>query len=141
MGILNKPRNTHMADTMTGVDIFPPRPERDELAASAELDRIEALATMLDSWVAIPGTDVRIGLDPLVGLLPGVGDVIMLVASLYVVDRLSRLGLSRWARLRMIGNVLIDSAIGAIPVLGDIFDVAFKANVANVALARRELGL
>lgn len=126
---------------MSHAEIFPPRPQGDELDVSAELDRLEALANMLDSWVAIPGTDVRIGLDPIVGLVPGVGDAIMLVASLYIVERLSRLGLSRWTRTKMVGNVLIDFLIGTVPVIGDIFDVAFKANVANVALARRSLGL
>ncbi len=107
--------------------------------ADAELDRIEKLVQILDNWFAIPGTNVRIGLDSIVGLIPGVGDAVMLLANIHVVQRLSKLGLPGFVRLRMYGNVLIDVLVGAIPVLGDIFDVAFKSNVRNLALARRHL--
>ena len=125
---------------MSRVDIFPPRRERAGLDTESELVRLESLATMLDSWFVIPGTGIRVGLDPIVGLIPGVGDAIMFIASLYIVDRLSRLGLSTWTKLRMLGNVLVDLLIGSIPILGDIFDVGFKANIRNLALARRALG-
>ena len=125
---------------MSRVDIFPPRRERAELDAESELVRLESLATLLDSWFVIPGTGIRVGLDPIVGLVPGVGDAVMFIASLYIVDRLSRLGLSSWTKLRMLGNVVVDLLIGSIPVLGDIFDVGFKANIRNLALARRALG-
>lgn len=107
----------------------------------AELERIEKLVDMLDNWFAIPGTNVRVGLDSIVGLIPGIGDAVMLLANIHVVERLSALGLPVLVRLRMYANVLIDLAVGAIPVLGDIFDVAFKSNVRNLALARRHLGL
>jgi hypothetical protein len=104
-----------------------------------ELARIERLVETLDTWFAIPGTKIRVGLDSIVGLLPGVGDTVMLLASLHIVERLSRLGLPEMVRLRMYANVLIDFFVGAIPVLGDLFDVAFKANVRNLELARRHL--
>jgi hypothetical protein len=122
-------------------EITPPGRMADVVDIDEELVRIERLVDMLDSWFAIPGTSVRVGLDSIVGLIPGVGDVVMLLASLHVVERLSRLGLPVTVRLRMYANVLIDFAVGAIPVLGDIFDVAFKANVRNLTLARRHLSL
>jgi hypothetical protein len=126
---------------MAHQDIIPPGQMADVVDVDEELARIERLVDMLDSWFAIPGTSVRVGLDSIVGLIPGVGDVVMMIASLHVAERLSRLGLPVTVRLRMYANVLIDFAVGAIPVLGDIFDVAFKANVRNLTLARRHLGL
>ena len=105
----------------------------------AELDRIERIATLLDSEFVIPGTNVRFGLDSLVGLIPGVGDFIGLLASLYVMHLLNRLDLPRWTRMRMAWNVIIDGLAGVVPLVGDIFDVAFRANIKNVDLARRAL--
>lgn len=104
-----------------------------------ELADIERLVNLLDNWFEIPGTKVRVGLDAIVGLVPAVGDIVMLFANLYVVERLSRLGLSGFTRARMFGNVFIDFAVGAIPVLGDFFDIAFRANVRNLEIARRAL--
>jgi len=105
----------------------------------AELARIERVAVLLDSKFIIPGTDVRFGLDSLVGLLPGIGDLIGLLAGFYVIHLLNRLDLPRWTRLRMLWNIAIDTLGGIFPVIGDIFDVAFKANMKNIALARRAL--
>ena len=105
----------------------------------AELERIERIAILFDSQFTIPGTDVRFGLDSLVGLLPGIGDAIGLIASLFIYHQLGRLELPRWTRWRMIWNIAIDALAGIIPVIGDIFDVAFKANVKNIALAKRAL--
>lgn len=104
-----------------------------------ELADIERIVNLLDNWFAIPGTNIRVGLDALIGLVPGLGDIVMLFANLYVVERLSRLGLSGFTRLRMFGNVFIDFALGAIPILGDFFDIAFRANVRNLQIARRAL--
>jgi len=105
----------------------------------AELARIEGIAVLLDSQFVIPGTEVRFGLDSLIGLLPGIGDVIGLLASLFVLHLLNRLELPRWTRWRMVWNIVIDTLAGIVPVIGDIFDVAYKANIKNVALARRAL--
>ena len=121
-------------------EILPPRRAR-ELDIEAELARIERIAYLLDAWIEIPGTSIRVGLDPIVGLLPGVGDALTFFASIYVIDRLSRMGLSPLTRARMVGNVVIDFLVGSVPVLGDLFDVGFKANIRNLELARRELGL
>jgi hypothetical protein len=126
---------------MAHQDIIPPGRVVDVVDVDEELARIERLVEILDTWFAIPGTNVRVGLDSIVGLIPGVGDTVMLLANVHVAERLSRLGLPATVRLRMYGNVLIDLVVGAIPVLGDIFDVAFKSNVRNLALARRHLGL
>jgi len=120
------------------------RPPNDELRTRTtdveeELQRIERLVDLLDSQFALPGTDVRIGLDPIIGLIPGIGDAVMFFASFYVVERLSRLGLSWHVRARMHGNIVIDALVGLIPVLGDVIDVVFKANRRNLALARRAL--
>lgn len=101
-----------------------------------ELLRVERIVDLLDSQFVLPGTDVRIGLDPLIGLIPGIGDAVTFFASFYVVERLSRLGLPWHARTRMYGNIVIDAAIGVIPVLGDVFDVIFRANRRNLAIAR-----
>ncbi len=109
------------------------------LDKDAELARIERFAQLLDSEFTIPGTDVRFGLDSLIGLIPGIGDAIGLIASLYVVHRLKRLDLPRWTRVRMYWNVAIDALAGIFPLVGDIFDVAFKANMKNIDLARRAL--
>jgi|KBSSwiStaDraftv2_1062776.scaffolds.fasta_scaffold718546_3 hypothetical protein len=120
-------------------EILPPRGRR-ELDVEDELARVARLANLLDAWFEIPGTSIRVGLDPLVGLIPGAGDALTFLASIYIVDRLSRLGVSRLTRARMVGNILIDLLVGAIPVLGDIFDVGFRANIRNLELARRDLG-
>lgn len=105
-----------------------------------ELARLEWLADFLDSRFRIPGTDIRFGIDPLIGLVPVAGDAIGAIASLYIVMRLSRLELSHWTKLRMLMNIAVDFFVGSVPVAGDAFDVAFKANKKNVALARRALG-
>lgn len=109
------------------------------LDKDAELARIERFAQLLDSEFVIPGTEVRFGLDSLIGLIPGIGDAIGLIASFYIVHRLKKLDLPRWTRIRMVWNVVIDALAGIFPLVGDIFDVAFKANVKNIDLARRAL--
>jgi len=121
------------------IEILAPRGAR-AVDIGAELDRLQQLANLLDAWFVIPGTSIRIGLDPIVGLIPGAGDFVSFLASVYIVDRLSRLGVSGFTRARMAGNIVIDFLLGSIPILGDFFDVGFRANVRNLELARRELG-
>jgi hypothetical protein len=103
------------------------------------LDHVEAIVTLLDSQFVIPGTDIRFGLDSLVGLVPVVGDFLGLALSAYVYKRLSELGLSRVTRGRMIVNILIDAGVGTVPIAGDVFDVAFRANKRNLELAKKSL--
>ncbi len=101
--------------------------------------RIEALARVMDSIVAIPGTNVRLGFDALLGLVPVVGDVVSQAISSYIIWEARRLGVSRWTMTRMIGNSLLDMTVGAVPVVGDAFDVAFRANLRNLALLKADL--
>jgi hypothetical protein len=93
-----------------------------------------ALARLLDEAVRVPGTGIRVGLDPVLGLVPGLGDVVGGALSGYVVLLAARLGAPKAVLLRMLVNVGIDSLLGAVPVLGDLFDVGWKANTRNLAL-------
>lgn len=109
------------------------RHEREEARASARR-RVAALAVLLDSAFVIPGTSVRVGLDPLVGLIPAAGDAISAAASLYIVYEGWRLGATRGQVGAMLCNVAIDALAGVVPGLGDVVDLAFKANMRNLAI-------
>ena len=98
------------------------------------LEALKGLARLLDSAFSLPGTSARIGLDPILGLLPGLGD---LVSPLFTIGALllaRELGVPKVVQLRMVFNVAIDALIGIVPVVGDLFDVAWKANERNVVL-------
>ena len=101
--------------------------------------RIDALATLLDSAFVIPGTKIRLGLDSLIGLVPGIGDVITTLMALYIVREARALGAPRLVIARMLVNVAVDSGFGVIPVVGDMFDAMFRANRRNIALLRQHL--
>ena len=103
------------------------------------LRRLDALARLMDSAFVIPGTTIRFGLDGLIGLIPGIGDLIASTVSLYLVQEARRLGAPRWLIARMIWNVAVDTFVGSVPVVGDIFDVMFRANLANMSLLRSHL--
>ena len=105
----------------------------------ASLARVDALARLMDSAVAIPGTSIRLGLDAIIGLVPVAGDVISSAVSTYIVWEARRLGVSRWTVARMLANTAVDTVIGAIPVFGDAFDVAFRGNMRNLALLRAHI--
>ncbi|MGK7371156.1 MAG: DUF4112 domain-containing protein [Candidatus Halalkalibacterium sp. M3_1C_030] len=92
------------------------------------------LANLLDSKFRIPGTNIRFGIDPVIGLVPGIGDWIGGLASLYFLVYAVTLKAKASVILRMLWNILIDIIIGAIPVLGEIFDVGWKANLRNADL-------
>lgn len=98
------------------------------------------LARLLDSAVGIPGTRFRLGLDSLLGIVPGLGDVAGAAASGYLVLLGARHGVPRAVLMRMIGNVAVDAVGGSVPVLGDLFDVGWKANTRNLHLLERSLG-
>ena len=100
------------------------------------LSGMESLANWMDSRFTIPGTNIRFGFDALIGLIPGAGDFATLFISGYMVSILARNGASGFVLARMALNVLIDALLGSIPLIGDIFDVAFKANVRNMKLMR-----
>lgn len=100
-------------------------------------DRVERLAWIMDSAIAVPGTDRRIGADGLLGLIPGIGDAASFgVAGLIVVEGV-RLGARGATLVRMLLNVGVDAAMGLVPLIGWLGDFAFKANTRNVMLLRR----
>jgi hypothetical protein len=101
---------------------------------SLTLKRIDKLAYLFDARFEIPGTQVRIGWDGLIGLLPGVGDTLTMLPQLYLVYEAIRLKLGMGTILKMLLNVLIDYLVGSIPVLGDAFDIVFKSNMRNAKL-------
>lgn len=97
------------------------------------------MSRLLDSAFPIPGTSYRFGLDALIGLVPGLGDAVSAVFSGYIILQASRLGAPRSVVTRMIANVAIDTMVGWVPVLGDLFDVAWKSNLKNTALLETHL--
>ena len=106
-------------------------PSREE-----RLARIDALSQLLDTAFVIPGTNIRFGLDALIGLVPGIGDAVTTVMALYIVNEARALGAPRLLIARMLANVALDGLVGAVPLVGDAFDVAFRANRRNMALLR-----
>jgi len=108
-------------------------------ATQQSVERLDALAKLLDSSFFVPGTNIRMGLDGIIGLVPVVGDLISGALSSYIIWEARRLGASRWVLGRMVTNTLIDTTIGAIPLLGDAFDIVFRTNVKNLALLRKHL--
>lgn len=101
---------------------------------SARTRRIRLVATLLDGCLRIPGTKATIGLDPVLGMIPVAGDVISAAASLYIVYEAHKLGADRRTIGAMILNIAIDTSVGFIPAVGDLFDFAFKANTRNLRL-------
>ena len=116
------------------------RAPRSEAQRARSLAEVEGLAWLLDNSIPVPGTGGRrFGIDAIIGIVPGIGDVVSGVLGLLVVWRGSRMGLPRIVVARMLLNALIDIAIGAIPIIGDAFDLWFKASTRNLALMRRHL--
>lgn len=101
--------------------------------------RLDALATLLDTAFILPGTNVRFGFDALIGLVPGIGDAITTAISLYIVREARQLGAPGHLILRMLANVALDGFVGAVPLVGDAFDVLWRANRRNVRLLREWL--
>lgn len=100
-------------------------------------DDIDKLAKLLDTQFRLPGTGFRFGLDTVIGLVPGVGDALTGGLGLYIVHRARQEGAPGHLVLRMVGNLLVDTVLGSIPLVGDIFDFAFKANRKNAQLLQR----
>ncbi len=105
----------------------------------AEIEKLDRLADLLDSRYRIPVFGWRFGWDAILGLVPGVGDVAAALPSAYLIWRAHQLGLPRSAIVDMAGNVALDTVVGSVPILGSVFDVAFKANRRNFAVMRRHL--
>ena len=130
---------------------FPPQPEilkpagrslRPRTRAGSRWfadENLDLLAHLLDDWFRIPGTSIRFGLDGIIGLIPGLGDVLAGLASCILIVAAWFRGVPYVALVRMIVNLGLDVVIGAIPLLGDAFDIAWKANRRNYALMTRHL--
>ncbi len=101
--------------------------------------RMELVAQLLDSAFVIPGTNTRIGIDAIIGLVPGIGDIVTTLLSSYVIWEARNLGVSRLALGRMLLNLGLHASIGSIPVIGDIFDAFFRVNQRNMRIVRRQL--
>ena len=101
------------------------------------LKEAEVLARLMDSQFRVPGTNFRFGLDGLIGLIPGAGDLTTFAVSGYMLLIMARNGASGFVLARMVLNVLLDAAIGSIPILGDLFDLVFKANIRNLRLMQQ----
>ena len=106
----------------------------------ARLKRVRLLSRLLDEQFRIPGTTYRVGLDGLLGLIPGVGDAAGALLSTYILYEAMRLGAPSTVLLRMVANIGIDTVGGAIPVVGDIFDIAWKANKVVLLVQSRASG-
>ena len=105
----------------------------------ARIKKLRRITKVLDNAITIPGTKFSFGLDPILGLLPGGGDTITGGLSAYIVVEAARMGVSREVLGKMVGNILLDSFAGTIPVLGDLFDVGWKSNVKNMELLEKHL--
>lgn len=106
---------------------------------AARVKRLARLSRLMDTEFRVPGTKWRFGLDPLIGLIPGAGDAVSAGFSLWIVLEAYRLGMSATTIARMLVNVVLDLATGAIPILGDLFDAGYKANSRNIRLLERHL--
>lgn len=114
-------------------------PIRRDPTRGPSLAAVAKFAYWLDAGIRVPGTSLRFGLDPILGLIPGAGDAAGAVLAGWILVEAIRLGASRATVIRIAGNVALDAVVGAVPVLGDIFDFAWKANLRNVALLERHL--
>ena len=104
------------------------------LVHAPRLKRMRQLSQLLDGAIVIPGTKYRIGLDPILGLIPGGGDTVSAALSGYIIIEAARMGLPRKALMQMVGNLVVDTVAGSVPVVGDIFDVFSKANTRNMQI-------
>jgi hypothetical protein len=107
--------------------------------SSPGLERLRSLSRLLDTALPVPGTRYRFGLDAVIGLVPFIGDAVGALFSIYIVFQAGRLGAPKSTLLRMIGNVGLDTLVGEIPLLGDLFDFGFKSNTRNLALLEHHL--
>ena len=105
------------------------------------LDRLDSLSRLLDIAFTVPGTNIRFGTEAIMRLVPGIGDAAASALSCLILYEAHRLGVPRRVMIRMAGNVAIEAAAGAVPVIGDLFDVAFRANRRNVQILREHFGL
>jgi hypothetical protein len=114
---------------------------RDTFVPLARIARLRRLAWLMDAIGRVPGTRFRFGLNSVIGLAPGAGDVVLAVISLYIVYQAKSLGLPKFKIARMLLNVAIEAGLGAVPFLGDLFDVVWKANLRNIDIIDEHFGM
>jgi len=115
------------------------RKNADIKSRSAIRRELEQLAWLLDSSIPIPGTSLRLGVDGLIGLIPGIGDVLGSLLSSYLLLQARRLGVPKSVLIHMGFNIALETVVGIVPIVGDLFDVAWKANQKNLRLMNRYL--
>jgi len=109
-------------------------------SSDAALRRLQTVANLLDSAFVIPGTRQRVGIDAIIGVVPGLGDVATTLLSSYIVWEARNLGVSKFALAKMLTNLGIHAAVGSIPIVGDVFDAFFRVNQRNMRILRAQLG-
>lgn len=108
-------------------------------STDAALRRLQTVANLLDSAFVIPGTRQRVGIDAIIGLIPGLGDIATTLLSSYIIWEARNLGVSRFAITRMLANLGIHAAVGSLPLVGDLFDAFFRVNQRNMRILRAQL--
>lgn len=105
----------------------------------AAIQRMQTVAKVLDEGMRVPGTNFRFGIDPIVGILPGAGDMVTAGVSLYIVVEAARLGVSQSTLVKMLASIAVDTVGGSVPVIGVVFDAFWKSNKWNVQMALEDL--
>ena len=130
--------SAHQTSRSAEPEILPPRMGRGANLFSDE--NLDMLSHLLDDFLRIPGTNIRFGLDGIIGLIPGIGDVLGAMASWIIILAAWLRGVPKLTLARMLANVAIETIVGSVPILGDAFDIAWKANRRNFALLQRSTG-
>ncbi len=118
--------------------------EHDVLSTAAAITRLKRLKTIawaVDGAFRVPGTRFRFGLNSVIGITPAAGDVVLAGISLYIVNEARKIGLPKEKIARMLANIGVEAAAGAVPLLGTLFDMGFKANLRNIAIIEEHLGV
>lgn len=105
----------------------------------ATLNRIRKLSRLMDTSIRIPLTGFRIGIDPIIGLIPGAGDLISTAFSAYIIFLATRFGIPRQDLAKMIFNVGLETVVGTVPLVGDLFDAFYKSNIRNLTILEQHL--
>jgi hypothetical protein len=103
-------------------------------------ERLIALSRLMDSAVDVPLLRTKVGLDALLGVVPVAGDLLSAAIGVYLITQARELGASRWLQGKMLGNLVVDAAVGAVPLAGDVFDIYFRAHRRNLKLLQQHLG-
>lgn len=114
---------------------------RDAASAASRLKKLKTLAWAVDGLFRLPGTRFRFGLNSVIGLTPAAGDLMLAGISLYIVNEARKLGLPKEKIGKMLANIGVEAAAGAVPLLGNLFDMGFKANLRNIAIIEDHLGV